>query len=109
MQDDVLVLTVLGIQWLVQWTESGPRCVISLDDLPVGGFDPWLLLLDGLPVALSVVLDFLTWSAPDGIDGTNCSGNVDEICSDDSLDSMHSRFMLISLFVGMIMELLAKC
>jgi len=75
--------------------------VISLDDRPVGGLDPWLPLRDELSVALCFVFDFCTWSALEGIDGTNCSGDVDEICEDDSSDS--GAPMVISFMVG-IME-----
>ena len=73
--------------------------MISLDDRPVGGLDPWLLLRDELSVALCFVLDFFTWSALEGTDGTNCSGDVDEICRDDSSDS--GAPVVISIMVGM--------
>jgi hypothetical protein len=49
-----------------------------------------------------------TWNALDGIGGTNCSGDADEICNDDSCDSMCSGFILMSLIVGMVRELSAK-
>ena len=73
--------------------------MISLDDRPVGGLDTWLLLRDALSVALCIVLDFFTWSALEGIDGTNCSGNVDEICRHDSSDS--GALIVLTFMVGM--------
>ena len=73
--------------------------MISLDDRPVGGLDPWLPLRDELSVALCFVFDFCTWSALEGIDGTNCSGNVDEICRHDSSDS--GALIVLTFMVGM--------
>ena len=82
--------------------------MISLDDRPVGGLETWLLLRDELSVALGFALEFLHGNALDGIGGTNCSGDADEICNDDSCDSMCSGFILMSLIVGMVRELSAK-
>lgn len=51
---------------------------------------------------------FFTWAALDGIGGANCSGDPDEICNDDSSDSMCPGFILMSLVVGMVRELSTK-
>ena len=84
-------------------TDSGPRC----EEAPASGRhdDLALLLLDELS-ALCLVLDFLTWRALDGTDGTICSGEVD-ICKDDSSDCSPTP-MVNSLTSCIVMGTLAK-